>query len=154
MIFLSHVVYILSSTSSSTTSDTLINKDLAMKFFHDVGKRVHESILWLGSIPRHLVQTDGAVSHSDAHIVLNVFYFLNNTHHHMHNHHESSGVNHFRSLLTHGHQCTPEQAKIQKSIQSIAGLLDICSEIEWYKLAHLAWPQARTIMVRTYIFTQ
>ena len=63
----------------------------------------------------------------------------------MHTH--ESGVHHFRSLLTHGHQCTPEQARIQKSIiQFNPDLLDICSEIEWYKLTHLAWPQASTIM--------
>lgn len=129
--------------SKHNQKDTLIDKDLALKFFHDLGKRVHESVLWLGSIPRHLVRK-AAVSHSDAHIVLHVYHFLNNTHHHMHTH--EAGVHHFRNLLTHGHQCTPEQTKIQESILSHEDVLDICSEVEWYKLAHLAWPQATTII--------
>ena len=24
--------------------------------------------------------------------------------------------------------------------------MDICSEIEWYKVAHLAWPEAKSII--------
>lgn len=132
-----------SEPTTHPQKDTLINKELALKFFHDITKRVHEAVLWFSAMPRSLLY-NSRISYSDVHIVVEVLHFLNQTHQHIHTH--ESGVQKFRSLLTHGYQCTPVQTRVQKSIHSHPELLDICSEIEWYKLAHLAWPQARTIM--------
>lgn len=41
-----------------------------------------------------------------------------------------------------GYQCSPLQAAQQEFIAKHIKM-DICSEVEWYKLAQLAWPQAK-----------
>lgn len=43
-----------------------------------------------------------------------------------------------------GHQCSVIQKSQQKSISEYI-TMDICSEIEWYKLAHLTFPEAKLI---------
>ena len=41
-----------------------------------------------------------------------------------------------------GHQCTTVQAAQQEVISKFISM-DICSEVEWYKVVQLAWPEAR-----------
>jgi hypothetical protein len=45
------------------------------------------------------------------------------------------------TLASHGYQCDSLQAAQQKLISKTIHM-DICSEIEWYKLIHLCWPEA------------
>ena len=51
----------------------------------------------------------------------------------------------FQRLVTEGHTCSSVQKQQQQQImQEIS--MDICSEIEWYKLAQLTKPSARTVI--------
>jgi hypothetical protein len=50
-----------------------------------------------------------------------------------------------RNLTLHGHQCSRRQALQQEAVAGTIAM-DICSEVEWYKLAQLAWPEARNFM--------
>lgn len=45
-------------------------------------------------------------------------------------------------LLGNGRQCSPLQAAQQELISRYIKM-DICSEVEWYKLLHLGWPEAK-----------
>ena len=49
----------------------------------------------------------------------------------------------FASLVAQGHQCSAVQQQQQTVITGLISM-DICSEVEWYKLAQLATPKART----------
>eukprot|EP00981_Chlorochromonas_danica_P016288 scaffold16521_cov388-Ochromonas_danica.AAC.1 len=48
-------------------------------------------------------------------------------------------------LLTHGYQCSPLQASQQELITKFI-TMDICSEVEWYKLLHLTHPEMKTFL--------
>lgn len=48
----------------------------------------------------------------------------------------------FSNLVSKGYQCSALQASQQELIAKQISM-DICSEIEWYKVVQLAWPEAR-----------
>eukprot|EP00598_Pedospumella_elongata_P006999 CAMPEP_0184968798 /NCGR_PEP_ID=MMETSP1098-20130426/1737_1 /TAXON_ID=89044 /ORGANISM="Spumella elongata, Strain CCAP 955/1" /LENGTH=558 /DNA_ID=CAMNT_0027490463 /DNA_START=191 /DNA_END=1867 /DNA_ORIENTATION=+ len=48
----------------------------------------------------------------------------------------------FSNLVNNGYQCSALQASQQELIAKHISM-DICSEIEWYKVVQLAWPEAR-----------
>lgn len=51
----------------------------------------------------------------------------------------------FAKLVHNGRQCAPLQAMQQEVIAKFISM-DICSEVEWYKVVQLAWPEARSFI--------
>lgn len=51
----------------------------------------------------------------------------------------------FLEYVQRGHQCTAVQAAQQEAISKVISM-DICSEVEWYKVVQLAWPEARNFL--------
>jgi FkbM family methyltransferase len=49
------------------------------------------------------------------------------------------------SLMSRGYQCSSDQAN-QQSLLKKKITMDICSEVEWYKVIQLAWPEATTFV--------
>lgn len=76
------------------------------------------------------------IANADVHIVFKLVKYIR--------HHLSSdeGKQKLLHLMNEGHQCSPLQAAQQEYISNFIKM-DICSEVEWYKLAQLAWPQAK-----------
>ena len=58
---------------------------------------------------------------------------------------EEASLKSMYTFMKDGYQCKPVQASQQEVISKYISA-DICSEIEWYKLAQLAWPGATNIV--------
>ena len=77
------------------------------------------------------------ISNSEVHILNKLITYLKV----IVNINDKSSYSHIVDLARRGHQCTPIQALQQAQISRFISM-DICSEIEWYKVAQLAWPEA------------
>jgi FkbM family methyltransferase len=77
------------------------------------------------------------ISNSEVHILNKLVTYLKV----IANINDKDSYRHIIDLARKGHQCTPIQALQQAQISRFISM-DICSEIEWYKVAQLAWPEA------------
>jgi hypothetical protein len=77
------------------------------------------------------------ISNSEVHILNKLVTYLKV----IANINDKGSYRHIIDLVRKGHQCTPIQALQQAQISRFISM-DICSEIEWYKVAQLAWPEA------------
>jgi FkbM family methyltransferase len=102
--------------------------------------RVDESLKWI----LHDEKADYAyirwdlIANADIHILFKIKQFLS--------HYLSSPANKksLYQLFANGYECTPLHAGQQELISKFINM-DICSEIEWYKLVQLTFPEAKTI---------
>jgi FkbM family methyltransferase len=76
------------------------------------------------------------IAKADVHIVYKLIKFLD---YHLNS---TEQINQLYDLYKYGRKCTPLDAAQQELISKFISM-DICSEIEWYKLVQLAWPQAK-----------
>lgn len=79
------------------------------------------------------------ISKTDVHIVHKLVQYL--TYHLK----SPQGQRKLYNLYHHGTQCGALEAAQQEMISKYISM-DICAEVEWYKLAHLAWPEAKTFL--------
>jgi FkbM family methyltransferase len=102
--------------------------------------RVDESLKWI----LHDEKAEYAyirwdlIANADIHILFKIKQFLS--------HYLSSPANKksLYQLFANGYECTPLHAGQQELISKFINM-DICSEIEWYKLVQLTFPEAKTI---------
>lgn len=90
-----------------------------------------------GSIPKNkleeFVRWD-LMSNAELHIMHKLVKYLSR-------HLENIDPKSLAELVHKGYHCTPLQASQQEAVSKFISM-DICSEVEWYKLAHAAWPTA------------
>jgi FkbM family methyltransferase len=125
------LVTIVDSTSSFQQFITLSNVLL---------QRVDESLRWIlsGKSDSYPYIRWDLISNADIHILFKVKLFLS------YYLHSGDRQKILYSLFSNGYRCNSLHAAQQELISKFISM-DICSEIEWYKMAHLSYPDARVI---------
>lgn len=132
----------------STPARRVINLSTSLL---DLLENTKETLLWASSLSKgSKVQAWDSLSNADLHILHNLAQHLhktlfnNTTSNKSKLKHEVSQDDVSTSIFR-GYQCTAYQAEQQEKIATVVQF-DICSEVEWYKLAQLSWPEAKTFI--------
>eukprot|EP00596_Hydrurales_sp_CCMP1899_P004270 CAMPEP_0119046616 /NCGR_PEP_ID=MMETSP1177-20130426/47807_1 /TAXON_ID=2985 /ORGANISM="Ochromonas sp, Strain CCMP1899" /LENGTH=238 /DNA_ID=CAMNT_0007020017 /DNA_START=25 /DNA_END=737 /DNA_ORIENTATION=- len=105
-------------------------------------EKVTASLTYVAHLDKRVNRFD-MVTNSEIHILLKLKKFLSQTVSSIKETPESAGD--LTSLISKGYQCSSTERLQQQSIAQIISM-DICSEIEWYKVVQLAWPEAKTFI--------
>lgn len=128
------------------------SREERFKQMEELHSRANSSLSWMidyGPQSSFLQWTH--LSNADVHIVRKLSVFLQQllpslSDHEQHPHNGRLwSEEEIDQLLTHGYQCTALQASQQELITKFI-TMDICSEIEWYKVLHLTHPEMKTFL--------
>lgn len=131
----------IKKVSSNNLRKPVSNKAEFIKIAKILQERVEGAFQWIitpnGKASFPYLRWD-LIANADVHILYKLHLFLN------YYLQDESRQQHFYEVFHQGYQCKPLQAAQQELISRFISM-DICSEIEWYKLAHLGFPEAQSI---------
>lgn len=132
-------------------TNNLISEEKVIQLVSSLYSKLSQSLLWAAVSTKETIVWS-RISNSDVHILNSLARYLKpiveNVISKANDNPTSSTIEEIeklQKLMTEGYQCTNLQAKQQEVISSVIKF-DICSEIEWYKVIHLAWPEATTFL--------
>jgi len=140
--------------TESVITPQIIDKEKALELVTSLHSKVLVTLSWIVSLNNNnkKLLAWNTVSNSDIHIVHKLarylkYYIDKITHHIDKNDHSVDNValDELRNLMTNGYQCGVKDQSYQEII-STKIQMDICSEIEWYKVVQLTWPEARVFI--------
>jgi hypothetical protein len=133
------------------SNNNLISEEKSIQLVSSLYSKLSQSLLWAAASTKETIVWS-RVSNSDVHILNSLARYLKpiveNSISKANDNPTSSTkeeIEKLQTLMTEGYQCTNLQAKQQEVISTVIKF-DICSEIEWYKVIHLAWPEATTFL--------
>jgi hypothetical protein len=107
-------------------------------------QRTDAAVEWLSNVPpeeqKYIFRFD-TVSYNEAHIVYKLRAGLKK----LLRNKTPEAAKKLSDLVQGGYQCSTLQASQQEAIARFIKM-DICSEIEWYKVVQIAWPEARQFL--------
>ena len=132
------------SLASSSDSGSQLDKSLVESLIHkarDLQHRTDEMLLLITdtsiSETKPFIRWD-LVSNAEVHILHKLSKFLKTA---LSSASSAASYEDFAKFIHIGYQCSSLQAAQQETISKFISM-DICSEVEWYKVVQLAWPEA------------
>lgn len=136
-----HLQEQMSSKSGGESNSLMSEPDKTWSQAYQLLERSEGALNWIATPPvegsKSLIKWD-TVAYNEVHILHKLTASLKRM---LRNPTAESKIR-FLEYVQKGHQCTPVQAAQQEAVSKLISM-DICSEVEWYKVVQLAWPEAR-----------
>lgn len=124
----------------------VLSADMISNQVNSLKARSSNFLQWARTMNKD-VSSWNKVANSEVHLVHLLHKFLGKVQNHLKAETRGPifGGQTIEEIVSKGYQCSAVQAQQQEIISSKISM-DICSEIEWYKLLQLAWPEASSFM--------